>query len=102
MIPRLSVSAESLQRASTGARSLSFPVARAGSCYKRGNETRSRRGNLFNGTIKRHLVDLRGCVEAAQFPHELQRGVADLIFSCGRLKIEESFDVPTHIFTEGE
>src|ERR1700730_19199854 len=91
---RLSGSTESFDRASSGARRLRFPVAWACRCHQRGHETCGRRGNVLDGAIKRSLVDLGGRIESAQFPYELQRGVADLFFGRGRLKIEERLDIP--------
>ena len=42
------------------------------------------------------LIDLRGCVEAAQLAHELERGRADLVIGRRRIEIEQGLDAAAH------
>jgi hypothetical protein len=52
--------------------------------------------DLIDGGVEGGFVRLRGLVEAADLPDELQRGVADLLLGHRRIEVEEVFDVSAH------
>src|SRR6185436_20637764 len=54
------------------------------------------RGDLVDRTRECFLVRLRRLREAADLADELQRGVADLVFRCGRLEVEQGVNVSAH------
>src|SRR5262249_39654505 len=49
-----------------------------------------------HGHKKRRFVRFRRFTEAADFPHELQRSVPDLVGRDRRIEIEQWFDIPAH------
>jgi hypothetical protein len=52
--------------------------------------------DLIDCCVEGGFVCLGGLVEAADLPHELERGVANLLFGHGRIEVEEIFDVSAH------
>ena len=53
-------------------------------------------GDLLHGGLEGGFVRLGGAGEAADLPHELQGGVADLRAGDRRIEVEERLDVSAH------
>jgi hypothetical protein len=56
------------------------------------------RGDLVYSVVESMLVDLRGLLESRKFPHELQRGTANLNVGRRWLEIEKGLDASAHGF----
>ena len=52
--------------------------------------------DLIDCLVEKGFVSLRGLIEAADLPDELQGGVANLLVGHGRIEVEEIFDVSAH------
>jgi hypothetical protein len=53
-------------------------------------------GDLIHSQLKCGFVCLRRFAEAADFPHELQRGIPNFFRCHRRIEVEENFDIPAH------
>src|SRR5260370_37786982 len=53
-------------------------------------------GDFIDSRLKRSFVSLRWFAEAADFPHELQRGIPNFFRCHRRIKVEQNSDVPAH------
>jgi hypothetical protein len=92
-----SFSGEALRSPRAGARGDLLTIARFGARRERLDQAAGGGRHLVDGAVERVLVRLRRRIEAAQFPHELDRRGADLLVRRRRIEIEESFDVSTHM-----
>jgi len=75
---------------------LGLPILRRRTRFEREQEPPRDPRDVVDGRIEGGLVRLRGLVEAADLPHELQRGVMDLVLGDWRLEVEQRPDVPAH------
>src|SRR6266581_2252991 len=73
-----------------------FTVPRRCVRLERAQKVPGNSGDLVDGRKECGLVRFRWLVEAAHFPHELQRGRADLFVGHGRFEVEEGLDVSAH------
>ncbi|HEV2965649.1 MAG TPA: hypothetical protein VGW97_01955 [Chthoniobacterales bacterium] len=87
---------ESLYRASLRLRSFFVAISRRCVSFERAKKTGRDARYLVDRGCKRAFVRLRRFVEAADFPHELKRGGANLFVGYRRFEIEKRFDIPAH------
>ena len=73
-----------------------FPVPRRSARLERMQKPSRSLGNFVHRSLKRSLVGLRRLPKAANFPHKLQRRIANFFLRNRRLKIKKNLDVPAH------
>src|SRR5207247_7348466 len=81
---------------SSSARGFNLTISRPRLGHQRIQQSPSGRGHLPHGAIERCLVGPWRFCEAGEFPHELERGVADLLVGRRRVEVEERPDVSAH------
>ncbi len=75
------------------------PILRWRVRFERMNETTRDRGYFIDSRQERGLICSRRFVKAADFSHELKRGILNFFGSDGRIKVEKWFDVSAHSVT---
>jgi hypothetical protein len=75
---------------------LDLPAARLRRSDQRADQNPCRRGHFLDGSLESGFVHPGRNVEAAEFPHELKRRVADLEFRGGWFEVEQRLDVSAH------
>jgi hypothetical protein len=65
-----------------------FAIFRRGGGFERSQEATRDTGDFIDGGLKCRFVGLRGLVEAANLPYELERGGTNLVLADGRVEIE--------------
>src|SRR5205814_10370550 len=75
---------------------LDLAVARGRARVQVVEQLRRCQGHGVDRTLERFLIRARGCVEAADLPHVLERCPADLLIGGGRLEVVEGSNVSTH------
>ncbi|HZC45184.1 MAG TPA: hypothetical protein VE243_01845 [Candidatus Acidoferrum sp.] len=88
--------AESFRSANFGFGGFFFAIPRRRIRFQRTKKSGRHAGYFVDGGHERTFVRLRRFVEAADFPHELKGGGANLIVGDGRIEIEKGFDIPAH------
>src|SRR5205085_2829805 len=87
---------ESLRRSRARASCFDLAIFRLGAGLERLQQSLRDLGHLADGSIEGRFIRLRRFGETADLSHELQRCGADLVFGCGRFKVEQCFDVAAH------
>src|SRR2546427_7558514 len=87
---------ESLDSASSSARGFNITISRPRLGHQRIQQSPSGRGHLPHRAIERCLVGPCRFCKAGEFPHELERGVADLLVGRRRVEVEQRLDVSAH------
>src|SRR5206468_7285321 len=87
---------EPLSSARSRLGSLFFTAPRRRVRLERVQKVSGNSGDLVDGRKECGFVGFRRFVEAAHFPHELQRGRTNLFVRHGRFEVEEGLDVSAH------
>src|SRR5437016_10929792 len=74
---------------------LTVPGFRVG--HERVQKVSGHRGHLRDGAIDCGLIGPGRLAESRDLPHELEGGISDLLVGCGRVEVEQRFDVPAHV-----
>src|SRR5438046_8798918 len=82
-------------RAGTRSLDLTVPGFRVGD--ERVQKVSRHRGHLRDGAIDRGLVGPGRLAESRDLPYELEGGIPNLRVGCGRVEVEQRFDVPAHV-----
>src|SRR5258708_29082527 len=88
---------KSLSWARLSFRRLFLPIFRGRGRFERAEKLTGDPGDLVNCRIESSLVCPGWFIEAADLPHELQRGSTDLFLRGLRFKIEKRLNVSTHL-----
>src|ERR1700676_1176519 len=87
---------ESFDGARFRLRRLFVAISRGRSGLERVKQTGRDARYFIDRSDEHTFIRLRRFVEAADFPHELQRGGTNLFLGYWRLEIEKRFDIPAH------
>src|SRR5438309_8139112 len=88
---------ESFGGSHAGARSLDLAVPGFRVGDERVQKVSGHRGHLRDGAIDRGLVGPGRLAESRDLPYELEGGIPNLRVGCGRVEVEQRFDVPAHV-----
>ena len=95
---RVTWTVEANRRSRPRFRSFHFTISRRRVRYQGMKQVLGGVSHIVHGAIERLFVRLRRFREPAQFPNELKRRRANLIFSRWRQEVMKGFDVSAHNF----